>query len=106
MAITRAMVDSLQAAGALTYVPRLRTIMSDDITITVAAYAHGFRALEAGGPRGPYAFANKHLPLPLDQLIDPASPWLVAHSTRVGMDGEPESEIRGRARAERAAWGD
>lgn len=104
MALTRPLVDAFEAGGAFEYVPRLRTIMSDDITVTVAAYAFGFRALEAGGPSGPYAFANKHLPLPLERLLDPDSPWLVAHSTRVGMAGEPEAEIRSRVRAARAQW--
>ncbi len=102
--VTRPYADALAASGALAYVPRLRTIVSEDLLITVLAYALGFRAASLGGPRGPLAIANKHLPRPLDELIDPASRWLVTHSTKVGLGGEPEAEIRAAVAAARRSW--
>lgn len=106
LVLSRACCDAIVAEGALKYRPRLRTIVSEDLLLTVLAYALGFRALSLGGPDGPLAIANKHLPLPLDELLDPGSRWLVTHSTKVGLDGEPEAEIRQRARAARAGWPD
>ncbi|MBO9532547.1 MAG: hypothetical protein J7513_06210 [Solirubrobacteraceae bacterium] len=102
--MTRAYCAALADAGALTYRQRLRTIVSEDLLLTMLAYALGFRAASFGGPRGPLAIANKHLPLPLDELVDPESPWLVAHSTRVGLDGESENEVRRRASLARERW--
>lgn len=104
LVLSRACCEAIAGDGALKYRPRLRTIVSEDLLLTVLAYALGFRALSLGGPHGPLAIANKHLPLPLDELLDPGSRWLVAHSTKVGIDGEPEDEIRRRARAARAGW--
>lgn len=104
LVLTRAYVEALREEGALRYVPRLPSIVSEDLLLTILAYAVGFRACSLGGPAGPYAFANKHLPLPLDELVDPHSRWLVTHSTRIGLAGEPEREIRARARAARERW--
>lgn len=104
LVMTRAFCEALVAEGTLTYRPRLRTIFSEDLLLTVLAYALGFRAASLGGPAGPLAIANKHLPLPLSELLDPASRWLVAHSTKVGLDGEPEAAIRGAVRAAAAGW--
>lgn len=104
LVLTRTYVEALSRSGALEYVPRLPSIVSEDLTLTVLAYAHGFRAWSLGGPAGPYAFANKHLPLPVDELLDPESRWLVTHSVRRGLGGESESTIRERARRARAGW--
>jgi hypothetical protein len=104
LVITRAFADALVAEDALTYRPRIRAIVSEDLLLTLMAYAFGLRALSLGGPAGPLAIANKHLPLPLDELLDPASRWVVAHSTKIGLDGEPEDELRARAEAARALW--
>lgn len=104
LVLTRALCDAIAAEGGVTYTPRLRTIVSEDLLLTVLAYATGFQAGSLGGPAGPFAIANKHLPLPLDELVDPASRWRVTHSTKVGIDGEPEAEVRERARAARADW--
>ncbi len=54
--------------------------------------------------RGPLAIANKHLPLPLEELLAPGGRWKVAHSTKVGLAGESEQAIREAARAARLAW--
>lgn len=104
LTLTHELCAAIAGAGALEYRPRMRTIVSEDLLLTVLAYALGFRAASLGGPCGPLAIANKHLPLPLDDLLEPASPWLVAHSTKVGLAGEPEVEIRERARAARRTW--
>jgi hypothetical protein len=104
LVMTRAYCAALAAESALAYRPRLRTIVSEDLLLTVVAYALGFRAASLGGPAGPLAIANKHLPLPTDELFDPASRWLVAHSTKVGLAGEPEDELRHRATLARAVW--
>lgn len=104
LVMTRALCEAVAASGALAYRPRLRTIVSEDLLLTVLAYALGFRAASLGGPAGPLAIANKHLPLPTAELLDPASRWLVAHSTKVGIDGEPEAELRRLARAARGGW--
>ncbi|MEH3054380.1 MAG: hypothetical protein PGN13_10300 [Patulibacter minatonensis] len=104
LVLTRAYAEALVAEGTLDYTPRLRTIVSEDLLLTVLAYAFGFRAASLGGPSGPLAIANKHLPLPLAELLDPGSRWLVAHSTKVGLDGEPESALRERAARARADW--
>ena len=104
LVMSRAYCEALVTAGALAYRPRLRTIVSEDLLLTVLAYSLGFRAASLSGRSGPMAIANKHLPLPLDELLDPASRWVVAHSTKVGLDGEPEAELRGRAAAQRRRW--
>ncbi|MFT4036511.1 MAG: hypothetical protein QM679_13135 [Patulibacter sp.] len=104
LALSRACCEALAREGALDYVPRLRTIVSEDLLVTVLAYALGFRAASLGGPVGPLAIANKHLPLGLDELLDPASRWLVMHSTKVGLDGEPEQLLRERAATARTRW--
>lgn len=104
LVVTRALAEAIGANGALDYRPRLRTIVSEDLLITVLAYALGFRAASLGGPLGPLAIANKHLPLPLDELVDPASRWLVTHSTKVGLDGEAEAVIRERVRVASGGW--
>lgn len=105
LVLTRACCEAIAAAGALRWRPRLRSIVSEDLLLTVLAYATGFRAASLGGPEGPLAIATKHLPLPLDELLDPASRWLVTHSVKVGLDGEPQRELRERARLARAGWG-
>lgn len=104
LTLTHELCAAIADAGALDYRPRMRTIVSEDLLLTVLAYAFGFRAASLGGPSGPLAIANKHLPLPVEELVDPASRWLVAHSTKVGLAGEPEAEIRDRARAARSSW--
>jgi hypothetical protein len=104
LVMTRALCEAVVADGALAYRPRLRTIVSEDLLLTMLAYALGFRAASLGGADGPLAIANKHLPLPASELLDPASRWLVAHSTKVGMDGESEAQLRERAREARARW--
>lgn len=104
LTLTHELCAAIAHTGALDYRPRVRTIVSEDLLLTVLAYALGFRAASLGGPAGPLAIANKHLPLPLDELLDPASRWLVAHSTKVGLGGEPEAEIRARARQTRSDW--
>ena len=83
---------------------RAKGATDEDLLVTVLAYALGFRAASLGGPRGPLAIANKHLPLPLDELVEPASRWLVMHSTKVGLDGESEPAIRACVAEARAAW--
>ncbi len=104
LVLAQACCEAIAREGALRYRPRLRTIVSEDLLLTVLAYALGFRAASLGGAGGPLAIANKHLPLPLDELVDPASRWLVAHSTKVGLAGESEGEIRSRAASARAGW--
>lgn len=104
LVLTRAYAEALAAEGALRWNPRLPSIVSEDLTLTVLAYALGFRAWSLGGPAGPYAFANKHLPLPVDELLAPGSRWLVTHSVRRGLAGEDEATIRAQARTARAAW--
>ncbi len=104
LVVTRALAEAIAGCGALDYRPRLRTIVSEDLLITILAYAQGFRAASLGGPLGPLAIANKHLPLPLDELVDPSTRWLVTHSTKVGLDGEPEALIRDRVRVASEAW--
>ena len=104
LVLSRGCCEAIADEGALGYRPRLRTIVSEDLLLTILAYALGFRALSLGGEAGPLAIANKHLPLPLDELVDPTSRWRVAHSTKVGLDGEPEAEIRRRAQEARRGW--
>lgn len=104
MVLTRTCVEAIAAEGALAYRPRLRTIVSEDLLLTVLAYATGHSAASLGGPDGPLAIATKHLPLPLDELLDHASPWRVTHSTKVGLDGEPEAQLRAAAKRARASW--
>ena len=102
--LTRDCCEAMAAEGALTYRPRLRTIVSEDLLLTVLAYALGFRAASLGSERGPLAVANKHLPVPLADVADPSSRWLVAHSVRLGLDGEDEAQVRAAAVAARAHW--
>ncbi|MDO9354808.1 MAG: hypothetical protein Q7T55_14015, partial [Solirubrobacteraceae bacterium] len=104
LVLTRACCQAIADEGALTYRPRLRTIVSEDLLLTVLAYALGFRAASLGSDRGPLAVANKHLPVPLEETVDPASRWLVAHSVRLGLGGEPEAEVRAAAAAARTHW--
>jgi hypothetical protein len=104
LVLTRALCEALAAEGTFSYRPRLRTIVSEDLLVTLLAYALGFRAASIGGLAGPLAIANKHLPVGLDELLDVSSPWLVAHSTKVGLGGESESEVRARAEVARRQW--
>lgn len=104
LVLTRACCDAIAAEGALTYRPRLRTIVSEDLLLTVLAYALGFRAASLGSERGPLAVANKHLPVPLGEVVDPSSRWLVAHSVRLGLAGEDEAQVRTSAREARQRW--
>ncbi len=96
--------EALRDGGQLEYRPRLRTIVSEDLLLSLLAYSLGFRAASLGGPEGPFAIANKHLPRPVQELLDPQSRWRVAHSTKVGLGGEPEHAIRAAARRAREKW--
>lgn len=104
LVLTRPLCEAIVTTGATRYTPRLRTIVSEDLLLTVLAYAFGFRAASLSGPAGPMAIANKHLPVELGELLDPDSRWVVTHSTKVGLGGEPESELRERARDARQRW--
>lgn len=104
LVLTRGLCEAIVTAGGLAYRPRLRTIVSEDLLLTVLAYAFGFRAASLGGPQGPMAIANKHLPVALEALLDPSSRWVVTHSTKVGLGGEPEPQLRAQARSARADW--
>jgi len=98
MVFRRSCIDAIVAAGMLDWKPRMRSLVSEDLALTMMAYTCGFHALGAGGPTGAFAIANKHLPISLDDAVA-GTQWLIVHSTRVGLDGEPESEIRARAKA-------
>jgi len=100
--MTRAGVDAVAHAGWLDYRQPWHSNASDDLLLSIFASSAGAELVSIGGPDGVFAVANKHLPVATSELAN--GHWLVAHSTRLGFEGEDEATLRELFRASRPAW--
>lgn len=102
MCLTADAVDALRREGWLDWHQPWHSIVTDDLALAVFGAAAGLGLCSIGDPQGIFAVANKHLPLPKEELA--SGRWLVTHSTRVGLHGEDEATLRDFFRARRAEW--
>jgi len=102
LCVTRAGVDAMASGGWLGYRQPWHSNATDDLLLSIFASAAGAELVSIGGPGGIFAVANKHLPVATEELAE--GRWLVAHSTRLGFEGEDEATLRERFRASRATW--
>lgn len=100
--ITRPALEALAGSGWLAWRRPWHSQTSDDCVISMFVTACGFELLSIGDPNGIFAVANKYLPLPKEEVAD--GPWVVTHSTKQGVRGEGEEELRSYFRARRARW--
>jgi hypothetical protein len=100
--VTRAAAEALRDQGWAAWRRGWSSVVSEDLALTLFVHAAGFRTLPLGGPDGIFAIANKHLPVPKEEVAD--GRWMMAHSVRHGRDGEDEQELRAFFRARRARW--
>ena len=100
--VTRAACDAIAAEGWLDWKRPWHSLTSEDFTLALFCRALGFDLLSIGGPDGIIATANKHTPLPKEQIAD--GPWIAAHSVRHGVDGEDEAQLRDFFRERREGW--
>lgn len=100
--VTRAACEAISRAGWLAWREPWHSLVSEDLAFSLFVRAEGFELLSIGDPNGIFAIANKHLPLPKEEIA--GGPWVATHSVRVGLDGESESDLRAFFRAHRSAW--
>lgn len=100
--LTRAAADAVAAAGWLGWRRPWHSQTSDDLVLTVFVRACGYELLSIGEPDGIYAIGNRHLPLRKEEVA--GGPWVAAHSTNLGLEGEAETDLRAFFRERRAAW--
>jgi len=100
---SRVACERLRDEGWLDWPRPWHSNIAEDFAVTIFVRACGLEALSVGDPEsGLLAVAAKGLPLPKQELA--GGPWVAAHSTRVGLHGESESELRDYFRAQRAGW--
>lgn len=104
LCVTRTGVEAMADGGWLGYRQPWHSNATDDLLLSIFASAAGAELVSIGGPGGIFAVANKHLPVATEELAD--GRWVVAHSTRLGFEGEDEATLRELFRASRAGWGD
>jgi len=102
LCLTRGAADAMAARGWVDYRQPWHSNATDDLLLSVFTSAIGGELLSIGDPGGIFAVANKHLPVPTAELVQGG--WLIAHSTRRGLDGEDEEDLREVFRADRASW--
>ena len=102
--LTRPALEALAAEGWLDWRRPWHSQTSDDCVVAMFVKACGFDLLSIGDPAGIFAVGNKHLPLPKEEVAN--GPWVVAHSTKFGCQGEDEVALRSYFKAQRAAWAD
>ncbi|MDX6643208.1 MAG: hypothetical protein QOD76_1170 [Solirubrobacteraceae bacterium] len=102
MCLTAAAARAMQRDGWLDWRQSWHSIVTDDLAMSMFVSASGMGLHSIGDPQGIFAVANKDLPLPKEQLA--GDPWVIAHSTRAGRDGEDEATLRAFFREQRASW--
>jgi hypothetical protein len=100
--LTRAASDALAKERWLEWPRRWHQVTSEDLALSLFVRASGLELVSIGDPNGIFAIANKHLPLPKEEIA--AGPWVAAHSVNWGFDGEDEKTLRAFFRAQRASW--
>jgi hypothetical protein len=101
-AVTRAACEAMARERWIEWSKRWHQITSEDLALSLFTRASGLELVSIGDPDGIYAVANKHLPLPKEQIAE--GPWVAAHSVRAGTQGEDEATLRSFFRARRADW--
>jgi hypothetical protein len=102
MCLTADAARAMQRDGWLDWRQSWHSIVTDDLAMSMFVAASGLGLHSIGDPEGIFAIANKDLPLPKEQLA--GGPWVIAHSTRAGRDGEDEATLRAYFRDQRASW--
>lgn len=100
--LTRPAVEALASEGWLAWRRPWHSQASDDFVISMFVKACGFDLLSIGGPNGIFAVDNNYVLLPKEEVAN--GPWVATHSTRHGVGGEEEEELRSYFRARRAEW--
>lgn len=94
---------ALEREGWLNWPRPWHSNIAEDLATTIFVRACGLEALSIGSPEDCLvAVAVYGLPLSKEELAD--GPWVAAHSTKVGLHGESEQEMRAFFRARRAEW--
>lgn len=100
---SRAACEALAREGWLDWRRPWHSNIAEDVAATVFVRACGLEALSVGAPdEGLLAVAVNGLPLPMEELSD--GPWVAAHSTKVGLYGESEEQLRAFFRGRRLEW--
>jgi hypothetical protein len=102
MCLTRQAADAVVRDGWIEWYPKWHSVVSDDLALSLFVMASDFQLLSIGDPGGIVAVANKHLPLSKEELAN--GRWVACHSTRVGLAGESEDDLRDYFRAARSDW--
>ena len=97
--VSRAAAAAVAAAGDLERDPPWWSQIPEDLWLSLAVRAAGFRLGSWGAPGEPTASASKLLPVPLAEVRERGV--LAVHSVRRGLDGEPEPVVRAALRAQR-----
>jgi hypothetical protein len=97
--LSRAALEAIAAAGDLRSNPPWWSLMPEDLWMSLAVYAAGFRLGSWGAPGEPIASASKWLPVPLAEIGSRG--LLAVHSVRRGAGGESEAEVRAAMAAQR-----
>ncbi len=97
--LSRAAADEVAASGDLECAPPWWSQIPEDLWLSLAVRAAGFRLGSWGAPGEPIASASRFLPVPLSEVADRGV--LAVHSVRRGLDGEPEAIVRAALRAQR-----
>jgi hypothetical protein len=87
--VARPALDALHEAGLLHWRPRLKSVLYDDMVLSMFVRAVGFRPLSL---EPTILSAPNSLPVPLAELRE-LRPALV-HTVKRGIDGESEEEVR------------
>jgi hypothetical protein len=101
-AVTRTACEAMAREGWMQWRKPWHQVTSEDLAMSLFVRASGLELVSIGGPDGIYAVANKHLPLPKEEIAD--GPWVAAHSVRAGLNQEDEATLRSFFRARRAEW--
>jgi hypothetical protein len=100
--MTRSACEAVEREGYLGWRRSWYSLMNEDIALSLFVRAAGFELLSIGAPGEIFAVANKDLRLPKEQIAD--EQWVLAHSVRLGYEGESERELREFFRERRASW--
>jgi hypothetical protein len=97
--VARRALEAVAANGDLDRNPPWWSQIGEDLWLSLAVCAAGFRLGSWGAPGEPTASASKWLPVPVGEVG--ARGLLAVHSVRRGADGESEAEVRAALAAQR-----
>jgi len=100
--VTRRGVDALVGGGWIDWHRPWHSLVSEDLALSLFLVAEGLELVSIGAPDGIFAVANKHLPLPKEEVA--GGPWVAGHSVRAGAEGEDEATLRAFFRGRRESW--